>query len=81
MDLMQQMGVNVARLPVMWMAAAWELSGTLGGRKQLQVDCRQFATAKASTFNKVLQSSTNGMQRVQYQSVRNNKFQQSSTRF
>jgi len=50
MDLMQQMGVNVARLPVMWMAAAWELSGTLGGRKQLQVDCRQICDGESLDF-------------------------------
>jgi len=52
---MQQMGVNVARLPVMWMAAAWELSGTLGGRKQLQVDCRQICDGESLDFQ---QSST-----------------------
>jgi hypothetical protein len=33
-----------------------------------------FVTAKASDFNKEQQLSTNGLQQVQYQSVRNNKF-------
>src|SRR5216684_3655739 len=35
---------------------------------------------KASDFNKEQQLSTNDRQQVQYQSVRNNKFQQASTR-
>jgi hypothetical protein len=37
-----------------------------------------FVAAKASDFNKSQQLSTSGLQQVQYQSVRNNKFQQVS---
>jgi len=37
-------------------------------------------TVKASDFNREQQFSTNGVQQVQYQSVRNNKFQQVSIR-
>ena len=40
-----------------------------------------FVTAKASNFNRVQQSSTSGLQRFQQESLRNHKFQQSSTGF
>jgi hypothetical protein len=38
-----------------------------------------FVAAKASDFNESQQLSTSGMQQVQYQSLKNNSFQQSST--
>src|SRR6478672_12990596 len=41
---------------------------------------RRFCAEKASNFNKSQQLSTSGVQQVQYQSVRNNKFQQVSIR-
>src|SRR5262249_24243842 len=44
------------------------------------VDCRRFCAEKASDFNKSQQPSTRGLQQVQYQSLKNNKFQQVSTR-
>ena len=44
-----------------------------GGSLYLAVD--DFVAAKASDFNKSQQRSTSGMQQVQYQLVRNNKFQ------
>jgi hypothetical protein len=40
----------------------------------------EFEVAKASNFNKSQQLSTSGVQQVQYQSVKNNKFQQVSIR-
>ena|ERR1700704_4861455 len=40
----------------------------------------KFVTLKASNFNKTQQPSTNGMQQVQYQSLRNKGFQQVSIR-
>jgi hypothetical protein len=38
----------------------------------------KFVTLKASNFNKGQQLSTNGVQQIQYQSVRNSKSQQAS---
>jgi hypothetical protein len=35
----------------------------------------KFVTVKASNFNKSQQFSTNGLQQVQYQSLRNHRFQ------
>jgi hypothetical protein len=42
--------------------------------------CRRFCAEKAFDFYKSQQPSTNGLQQLQYQSVRNNKFQQVSIR-
>jgi hypothetical protein len=44
------------------------------------LNCRRFCAEKASDFTKSQQVSTSGVQQVQYQSVRNNKFQQVSIR-
>jgi len=41
----------------------------------------KIVAAKASDFNKEQQTSTSGKQQVQYQSLRNNKFQQVSIGF
>jgi hypothetical protein len=38
-------------------------------------NCRRFCAEKAFDFNKSQQLSKSGVQQVQYQSVRNNKFQ------
>ncbi len=35
----------------------------------------KFVTVKASGFNKAQRLSTNGLQQIQYQSLKNNKFQ------
>ena len=43
--------------------------------------CRRFCAEKASNVNKSHQRSTSRPQQVQYQSLKNNKFQQSSTGF